>query len=207
MKAFIKLIYTTLLLTGSFHETNTASRVPQAKFTQAEDNLLRQAVNELRPVAHWTVIADRVPGRTARQCRERYLNYLAPNVALGQFSQDEDLRLRSLYAQYGAKWSQFVNFFEGRTDIALKNRYNKLMNHDKALKNRYNKLMLANLLSIGSANTSCLTYDSQHEDIPPVDDTFSSEMNWAEPADWKDNFDFVLGPTFLGDNDFPFKDF
>ena len=44
-----------------------------------EDRLLLELVGQLRD--NWKEIALRIPDRSAAQCRERYTNYIGPNVS------------------------------------------------------------------------------------------------------------------------------
>jgi hypothetical protein len=65
-------------------------------------------------------------GRDARQCRERWTNYLAPDVSMEPWTTEEDTKLRELVDEYGFLWSWLSHFFPGRKDIALKKHYNRL---------------------------------------------------------------------------------
>ena len=100
------------------------------KFTQEEDDTIVQIVSRFG--AHsWRSIAANLPGRTARQIRERYVNYLAPNVCKDPWTPEEDQRLRDKVAEHGRKWSLIARFFENRTDVTLKNRWLKLQRGDR----------------------------------------------------------------------------
>ncbi|RQM26691.1 hypothetical protein B5M09_001499 [Aphanomyces astaci] len=46
-----------------------------------EDDVLRQLVAEGRK--NWGQVAARIPGRTSKQCRERWYNHLDPNIIRG----------------------------------------------------------------------------------------------------------------------------
>ena len=65
-----------------------------------------------------------VPGRTGRQCRDRYQNYLIPGFFNGQWSKEEDDLLMIKYHEFGSKWSKMAQFFNQRSANALKNRWN-----------------------------------------------------------------------------------
>jgi hypothetical protein len=61
--------------------------------------------------------------RTDRQIRERYLNYLAPNINKGIWTLEEDERLVYILSTNKSKsWKTFERFFPGRTDVSIKNR-------------------------------------------------------------------------------------
>ena len=51
-------------------------------WSEHEDNLLKALVNRLGP-KKWSNIANYVPGRKGKQCRERWLNHLDPAEEVG----------------------------------------------------------------------------------------------------------------------------
>lgn len=93
------------------------------KFTPEEDEKLKNLV-ENTEFKKWDAIAKEMPGRTGRQCRDRYKNYLVPGFFNGQWSKEEDNLLRLKYAEFGPHWSKITAFFKNRSANALKNRWN-----------------------------------------------------------------------------------
>ena len=93
------------------------------KFTQEEDELLKELVEKLG-VRKWDQIAQHVPGRTGRQCRDRYRNYLVPGYFNGQWTEEEDNLIRQKFAELGPRWSTMKAYFTNRSANALKNRWN-----------------------------------------------------------------------------------
>ena len=92
------------------------------KFTQEEDELLRKLVAELGDY-DWNTIASRMNGRTPRQCRERYRNYLSPSLVNGPWTQDEELLLIQKFRQHGPRWAKIVQYFKNRSDVNIKNHW------------------------------------------------------------------------------------
>jgi hypothetical protein len=96
--------------------------IHKVKFTQTEDIKLLELV-----AAHgerdWPSIARQMQNRTVRQCRERWCNYLAPWVANGPWSADQNALLLEKFKEFGPKWKTLTRFFPGRTDINIKNHY------------------------------------------------------------------------------------
>ena len=93
------------------------------KFTNEEDEKLRKLVKEYG-AKKWDQIAQMMPGRTGRQCRDRYRNYLIPGFFNGQWSQEEDKLLHEKFNQMGPQWARMMQFFPGRSANSLKNRWN-----------------------------------------------------------------------------------
>jgi myb proto-oncogene protein len=62
--------------------------------------------------------------RTPKQIRERYINYLDPEVKKGKFSLDEEIRILELHNRFGNKWKLISQFVPGRPSDAIKNRFN-----------------------------------------------------------------------------------
>jgi hypothetical protein len=101
------------------------ARRPQAskaKFDAAEDGLLFDAVRRLG-TANWRRIARLLPGRNARQCRERWNNYLSPELVNGEWSLAEDEILWNKYAELGPHWVAIAKLFPGRSKNSVRNRF------------------------------------------------------------------------------------
>nr|XP_029144883.1 transcription factor MYB36 [Arachis hypogaea] len=62
--------------------------------------------------------------RCGKSCRLRWLNYLRPNIKHGEFSDEEDRIICSLYANIGSRWSIIAAQLPERTDNDIKNYWN-----------------------------------------------------------------------------------
>jgi hypothetical protein len=58
-------------------------------WTVEEDNILKMLVFEFGP-KDWSKIASNLPGRIGKQCRERWVNHLDPNIKKGPFTEEEE---------------------------------------------------------------------------------------------------------------------
>lgn len=97
-------------------------RKPRRLFTPEEDQLLLSLVEKYGQNS-WTDIAEKIPGRSSRQCKERYTTYLCPTVNHSPWNEEEDLLLIQKVHEMGKRWSDMSKFFNGRTANAIKNRY------------------------------------------------------------------------------------
>ena len=77
----------------------------------------------------WKIVSSMMPGRTGKQCRDRYLNQLRPGVNLAPWTPSEDELLLSLYNQHGSKWVMIASQIQGRTESQVKNRFYKNLKH------------------------------------------------------------------------------
>ncbi|CAK84221.1 unnamed protein product (macronuclear) [Paramecium tetraurelia] len=97
------------------------------KWTEEENQIILSFTKENPQFNNWALIAARMQGRNGKQIREHYMNQLRPGIKNKQgWNEEEDKQLLNLYQRYGSKWCQINKHFEGRTEIMLKNRFNKL---------------------------------------------------------------------------------
>ena len=97
----------------------------KAKFTPEEDQMITDLVKKFGD-ENWALIASMMKGRSTRQCRERYINYLNPTINRAPWTKEEDDLLIEKKSIYGSHWKSIADFFPHRTDINVKNRWLKL---------------------------------------------------------------------------------
>lgn len=112
------------LLSDDLHVSIEKKIKPLRKrFTPEEDQTLTMLVRQMG-TKRWNNIARFMPGRTGRQCRDRYHNYLIPGVFKGQWTREEDDLLLFKYKELGPRWTKMSTFFQKRNANSLKNRWN-----------------------------------------------------------------------------------
>jgi hypothetical protein len=111
---------------------------PKVRFSASEDERLTRLVEELGN-EDWQAIATHLRGRNARQCRDRWTNYLSPAVGNGPWTFGEDQLLMQKYSEFGPFWKHIASFFRSRTDINVKSRWHLL---HRRLRKRASKQIL-----------------------------------------------------------------
>jgi hypothetical protein len=79
----------------------------------------------------WSVIANELPGRKGKQCRERWINVLDPTISKEPWSEDEDRIIITCFRNgTGGQWTKMSQQMVGRTDNAIKNHWHSSMKHN-----------------------------------------------------------------------------
>lgn len=118
-------------LSGLEDQPNKQKRSKQSLSTKKgawslkEDNLLRSLVQQ-NLGQKWSLIACNVPGRTPKQCRERWSCNLDPRINRGVWTIEEDRYILQLQRDIGNRWAQISTYLNGRTENAVKTRYKSI---------------------------------------------------------------------------------
>lgn len=127
-------------------------RPVKGQWSQEEDRILREAVESCETQVLWDQIAKYVQGRTPKQCRERWVYRLKPELKKTPFEPWEDKLINEERKKIGNCWTLIAQKLPGRTSCSVKNRWYTV------LKNRY--------LDDGGSDRESDSYDGKASRFP-----------------------------------------
>lgn len=99
---------------------NSQRSAKKGNWALDEDEILLRWVSE-NGATKWTECSKLIKGRCGKQCRERWVNILNPQVKKGNWSEEEqNIIFENLYIHH-TSWSSMSKVLEGRTENSIKN--------------------------------------------------------------------------------------
>lgn len=97
------------------------------QWTKKNDKALKKLISLEKGSIKWDVIAHQLNNlgimKSSKQCRERWLHQLDPNLKKKAWTDSENINLFILHKKFGNCWKKIAKEFEGRTDNSVKNSF------------------------------------------------------------------------------------
>ena len=126
------------------------AKLRKKKFTKEDDLILKEAIRRT-PNWDWKEIAAKTGKYTARQCRERWNNYINPKLLKTEWTPEEDEILQNRYKEFGSNWVKIQTYLPGRAVNSIKLRLSVLQSNshqDTAeFEDYYNMLKIENFIN------------------------------------------------------------
>eukprot|EP00002_Diphylleia_rotans_P039716 TRINITY_DN927_c0_g1_i7.p1 TRINITY_DN927_c0_g1~~TRINITY_DN927_c0_g1_i7.p1 ORF type:complete len:403 (+),score=41.70 TRINITY_DN927_c0_g1_i7:75-1283(+) len=160
-------------------------------WTAEEDALLLRAVAEgLR----WAQVAERVslarvvPPKNGKQCCQRWLRVLRPDIRKGNWSPDEDALLVEAISIHGiGSWKLISSFVPGRTGLQCRSRYyqhhttHPLLAHITPTCRATSRAQAASIAASIAASHASHASHTSHTSHPPADPHADSASHSSPP--------------------------
>jgi len=109
-------------------------------WSNEEDVALLNAMDEVtKEIGHvkWCLVSKRLPSRSPKQCRERFVYNLDPNISKAPWSKEEDAFLIYSQKNLGNAWARIASCLPGRTENSTKTRFKSIMRAQKRIWKKY----------------------------------------------------------------------
>jgi hypothetical protein len=87
--------------------------VVKGAWSEQEDVALEALIKQYGS-RNWKDISSRMPGRIGKQCRERWVNHLNPEVSKQDWCESEDRTVVEMQRKIGNHWAHISRLLPGR---------------------------------------------------------------------------------------------
>jgi hypothetical protein len=102
----------------------------KGNFTQEEDRVLLTMAGGrtggVEPTKNWREIANQLPGRSGKQCRDRWRNVLDPSLKRSKWTKEEDGVVLEAHQRLGNSWTAIQQMLPRRTQLQIRDRHRTL---------------------------------------------------------------------------------
>ncbi|TVU27625.1 hypothetical protein EJB05_19119, partial [Eragrostis curvula] len=105
---------------------------PSPAWTPEEDARLALFAKD-HAFRRWRRVAEGMPGRSSKQCRDRWRHHLARDVYHRPFTAGDDEELARLFRRHGGRWKEMSRAAHGRTSRIMRRRWKEIRGTDAIL--------------------------------------------------------------------------
>ncbi|GJN40873.1 hypothetical protein PR202_gn00286 [Eleusine coracana subsp. coracana] len=111
---------------------------PSAAWTPEEGATLARLADE-HGARHWRRVAGLMPGRSSRQCRDRWRHHLARDDYHRPFTARDDEELARLFLRHDGRWKDVSRAARRRTSRVMRRRWKEIRDTDAVLSKLWKK--------------------------------------------------------------------
>lgn len=93
----------------------------KGRWNTIEDQILLNWVSKNTELKNWNDCANLIEGRSNRQCKERWFNYLNPNLNKSKWEENDQIVLFNCILKNGFCWVKISKQFQNRSENQIKN--------------------------------------------------------------------------------------
>ncbi|XP_078175111.1 uncharacterized protein LOC144568611 [Carex rostrata] len=160
----------------------------KGSWSKEEDGIIVEMVHKYGP-KKWSKIAQALPGRIGKQCRERWHNHLNPSIKKDAWTQEEEITLINAHAILGNKWVKLTKYLPGRCENSIKNHWNC------SVKNRVNLYAARGLLEYPATLPLPSTENTLHPLVLEIPNNNNPSSSYLNPPQGSCGQGMLLSPS------------